>query len=529
MKTKHTILALLLVAFAVQPFVADEKSDLIMFGGDASRNMVSNEKNLPTKWNLKTGENIKWVAEVGSQTYAGPIFYDGKIFVGTNNEALKDETLLGDRGNVMAFDAASGEFLWQSAHPKLGAGRVNDWPLQGVCSTPAVENGIVYYVSNRAEVIAADVDGFHDGTNDGPFKKEGEPRMVTETTEDGETKQVRKFIEKQGKYDEDILWKYDLIGELDVFPHNLAAGSPLIVGDLIFIITGQGVDEGHFNVPTPLAPSFVVLNKKTGELVWENADPGADVLHGSWSNPSYAVIDGVPQVLFPGGDGWLYSFTPGGRFDEEAGYYVGDLIWKFDMNPKDSKWELGGRGTRNNVISMAVIYDGLIYIGVGQDPEHGEGPGNLWAIDAAGKTGDITDSAVVWHRGGEEFHRTMSTAAIHDGIAYIADLNGFLYALDAKTGEQIWMYDTFAAIWGSAFYADGKIYIGDEDGDIAVLKAGREHKDGEGILLAEMNMGSAVYTTPIVKDGVIYIATRTRVVAIEEGAKLKPKSEKAGQ
>ena len=78
MKTKHTILALLLVAFAVQPFVADEKSDLIMFGGDASRNMVSNETNLPTKWNLKTGENIKWVAEVGSQTYAGPIFYDGR-------------------------------------------------------------------------------------------------------------------------------------------------------------------------------------------------------------------------------------------------------------------------------------------------------------------------------------------------------------------------------------------------------------------------------------------------------------------
>ena len=84
----------------------------------------------------------------------------------------------------------------------------------------------------------------------------------------------------------------------------------MIVGDLVFVITGQGVDEGHFNVPVPLAPSFVVVNKKTGELVWENALPGDTVLHGSWSNPSYGVFGGKPQVLFPGGDGWLYSFVP---------------------------------------------------------------------------------------------------------------------------------------------------------------------------------------------------------------------------
>ena len=60
------------------------------------------------------------------------------------------------------------------------------------------------------------------------------------------------------------------------------------------------------------------------------------------------------------------------------------------------------------------------------------GHGNFWAIDAAGKSGDITDSAVVWHVGGEEFHRTMSTAAIHDGLLYIADLSGFVYCFDPR-------------------------------------------------------------------------------------------------
>ncbi len=175
---------------------------------------------------------------------------------------------------------------------------------------------------------------------------------------------------------------------------------------------------------------------------------------------------------------------------------------------------------------MATIVDGRAYIGVGQDPEHGEGEGNLWAIEPGDKTGDITDSAVVWHVGGEDFHRTMSTAAIHDGLMYIADLSGFVYALDLETGERLWRYDVFAAIWGSTFYADGKIYIGDEDGDIAVLKAGRDGgEDAEGVLLHETNMGTAVYTTPIAQDGVIYVASRTKLFAIEEGANWKPKGE----
>jgi outer membrane protein assembly factor BamB len=389
----------------------------------------------------------------------------------------------------MAFDAESGKFLWQSAHPKLPQGRVNDWPLQGVCSTPYIEGDRLWYVSNRGEVICADTEGFTDGENDGPYTDEGE----TVKTDEGS-----KRLPKTGKTDEDIIWRFDMIGELDVFPHNLAAGSPLVVGDIVYTVTGQGVDEGHVNVPAPMAPSLIALDKATGELMWEHSEPGENVLHGSWSNPSYAVIGGKGQVMYPGGDGWLYSFEP----------KTGKLLWKFDLNPKGSEWILGGRGTRNNVISTAVIHDGLIYIGVGQDPEHGEGPGNFYAIDAAGKSGDISGQHL-WHVGGDEFHRTMSSAAVADGLLYIADLSGFLYCFDAKTGEKHWMYDLFAAVWGSAFVADGKVYIGDEDGDLAVLKAGKKME-----LLHESNLGAAVYTTPVAADGVIYVSSRTKLFAI---------------
>ncbi len=120
----------------------------------------------------------------------------------------------------------------------------------------------------------------------------------------------------------------------------------------------NGVDEGHINIPSPQAPSFIAVDKKTGKLLWENSLPGEKILHGQWSNASYGVIKGRPQVIFAGGNGWLYSFEP----------KTGKLLWSFDCNPKDALWKIGGAGTRNYIISTPVIWDDKVYIGVGQDP-----------------------------------------------------------------------------------------------------------------------------------------------------------------
>jgi outer membrane protein assembly factor BamB len=376
----------------------------------------------------------------------------------------------------MVFDAASGEVLWQAAYPKLAAGRVNDWPYQGICSTPAVEDDRVYYVSNRAELVAADTDGFRDGENDGPYTQEADTSAI----------------------DQDVVWTLDMIGELDVFPHNLAASSPLLVGDVLYLVTGNGVDEGHVNIPAPRAPSFLAVDKRSGKVLWQSALPSPRVLHGQWSSPAYGVVHGREQVVFGGGDGWLYAFAP----------RTGELLWSFDCNPKDAVWTIGGAGNRNNLIAMPVVWENRVYVGVGQDPEHGEGSGHLWAIEPKG-SGDLTGQAVVWHRGGEQFHRTLSTVAIADGILYAADLSGHLYALDARTGEPFWTYDAYAAIWGSPRVADGKVFLGDEDGDVVVLRAGRRLER-----LHEVNMGGAIYGTPAATDGVLYVATRAKLFAI---------------
>jgi outer membrane protein assembly factor BamB len=335
-------------------------------------------------------------------------------------------------------------------------------------------------------------------------------------------------------------------------------------GDILFVNTSNGVDESHILLPSPDAPSFIAMDKNTGKVLWTDPSPGLNILHGQWSSPTYGVLGGVPQVLFAGGDGWLYSFDPAGGADGKS-----KLLWKFDCNPKESKWELGGRGTRNNLIATPVIYDDLVYVAVGQDPEHAEGNGHLWCIDPT-KRGDVSptlafkiddpenpipprrlqsvdpkqgevardnpNSAVVWHYAKsdqdgngefdweEEMHRSCGTVAIKDDILYISDFSGLFHCLNAKTGKVHWTHDMLAAAWGSPLIVDGKVYIGDEDGDITIFEFSTEKK----ILSVDeygdpgpINMGNSVYSTPIVSDNVLYISNKTHLFAIEAGGAKK--------
>jgi outer membrane protein assembly factor BamB len=468
-------------AGAAQGAAAATGADWPMWGGTGVRNMVSFMTGLPTAWDVQSGKNVKWVASLGSQTYGNPVVANGVVLVGTNNELLRDPKQGGDRGVLMAFRESDGEFLWQATHEKLTSGRVNDWPFQGVASSPLVLGEHVYYVNNRAELICADLRGFRDGENDGPFKEE---TFTAET-------------------DADYIWKLDMMGEeLGVFPHNLANSSPVSSGDLIFLSTSNGQDESHVNVPSPRAPSLIAVNKATGKVVWEDSSPGDRILHGQWSTPSVGMIADVEQVVMGQGDGWVRGFAAA----------TGEKLWEFDLNPKDSVWPK----TRNEVISTPVIVENVVYIANGQDPEHGEGVGHAYAIDAT-KRGDITESGRIWHY--DKIRRSISTAAVHDGLVYFADFSGFVHCLDAKTGQPYWTHDMFAAVWGSTMYIDGKIYIGDEDGDVTVLQAGKELK-----VIAESNMNSSVYSTPVPANGALFINNRNQLFALAEGASRPPAS-----
>jgi outer membrane protein assembly factor BamB len=365
---------------------------------------------------------------------------------------------------------------------------------------------------------------------------------------------ARKRITIDDLEEADVVWSYDMMAELGVSQHNMCSCSVTAHGDILFVNTSNGVDESHINIPNVKAPSFMAMNKQTGEVYWTDNSPKENILHGQWSSPTVAVIGGEAQVIFGGGDGWVYSFRA-----DEGSNGQGELLWKFDANPKTSEWILGGRGTRNNIIATPVVYKDQVYVAMGQDPEHGEGIGHVWCIDPT-RRGDVSpelavhvddrtkpiphrrlqavverdgelaidnpNSAAIWHykqfdqNGDGEFqfeesmHRSCGTVAIKDDLLYIADFSGLFHCLDAMTGKVHWTYDMLASAWGSPLIVDGKVYIGDEDGDVVIFRLTSERHDP----MAELNMANSVYSTPIVSHNVLYISNKTHLFAISADA-----------
>ncbi len=492
--------------------------------GSHLRNNITDQNNIPTSWDVEDGTNVKWSMELGSETYGNPVIANGKVFVGTNNGAgyLERYPSEVDLGVLLCFNEADGKFLWQHSNEKLPTGRVHDWPQQGICSAPLVDGDRLWYVTSRGEVVCLDTEGFLDGENDGIG---GEPN--------------------ENKNEADVVWSFNMMAEMGVSQHNMCSCSVTGKGDYLFVCTSNGVDEGHINLPKDDAPSFLCMDRNTGKVLWSDSSPGKNVLHGQWSSPAYGEFNGVGQVLFGGGDGWLYSFDVQGDNGEAK------LLWKFDCNPKESLYVLGGSATRNHLIATPVVYDGLVYVAVGEDPEHGEGDGHLWCIDP-NKRGDVSptivynsaapdqpiehkrlqamvesegdfqrdnpNSAAVWHYVGadpEEFettmHRTCGTVAIKDDLLFIADFSGVFHCLDAKTGKPYWTYDMFAASWASPLIVQDRVYISDEDGDVAIFEISKEME-----MIEEVPMNSAVYTTPVAANETLFIANRNRVFAIAE-------------
>lgn len=500
-------------------------ADWPMWGGTPTRNMVSDATNVSIDFDLEKGVEGKviWQQGLGSQTYGNPIVAGGKVFVGTNNGGgwRKDKYPAEmDLGVLLCFSESDGEFMWQLSREKLAAGRVNDWLLQGICSVPAIEGDRMWVVTNRCELMCLDTEGFLDGENDGVIQDE-----VDAT-----------------KQDADIIWNLDMIEELGVFPHNLATSSPVVLGDMVYVVTSNGVDEAHLNVPSPRSPCFLAVNKNTGEVVWEKNQPFDGILHGQWSSPAIGMVNGKAQVIFPGGDGWVYAHDA----------VSGDEIWKCDLNPKETKWELYGKGTRNSIISTPVFHDNSVLIAVGQDPEHGEGVGYLWRIDAT-KKGDVSaelgeigvpgkpnpDSGILWVYGGEVQPILVEADRYNQLESMWADLKALQSQRDGGTPDYNAFMDKYkGAIEGDLLHknffekeqlpereavyrrtmstvavADGLVYAADLSGFVHCidLKTGKRHW--------EHDMLSGVWGSPFAVDGRVFIGNEDGTLTIFKASK----------
>jgi outer membrane protein assembly factor BamB len=445
-----------------------------------TRNMVNlAARNLPTSWSAEEGKlkNIKWVADLGGKSLGHPIVANGRVFVTRS-----------DKWNVRKAVETNGEILWRNSHdlPK------DYWPDFGMPSAPAVVGDEIYYVVPTGEVICAQA--------------------------------------ATGK----VVWRYDMPKELKVSvgygygaPHCVQRpplASPLVVGDHVFVMTGNGANEDG-ELVSPGAPSFIALHRKTGKLVWQSNLPGANGIDCQWSSPTFAVVNNTPQVIFAGGDAVIYGFEP----------ETGKLLWKCDCLPARQK-----RGTdplKMDLFFLAapVVHGRHLYIGLGLTPDsgfvgHTQG-GYFLCLDIT-KTGDVSlfsydaksannkDSALVWAFDGAILPApakgrrcrcgpTTATAAVHDGLVYVSEEYGYLHCLDAQTGRRYWQHDFKASIWGSPYWADGKVFLGSEDGQVCVFAHGKSKK-----LISSNDMDEVCMTTVAAAKGTLFVAVSSKLYAI---------------
>jgi outer membrane protein assembly factor BamB len=501
--------------------------DWPQWGGTPARNMYCSARKLPSHLTKETpGEvrfkpgsreidsagllNLKWAAQLGSQSYGNATIAKGKVFVGTNNEHPRDPRHVGDRSILLCLDEKTGDLLWQLVVPKLASGKVNDWEGLGLLCSPTIEGDRVYIVTTRCEVLCLDINGLANG-NDGAFKDEAKYVVKDVILDKGKPTERRAPPVEPGPKDADIIWTYDMMDELGVFPHNASDCAPLIVGDLVYVNTSNGQDWSHSNIPSPNAPSLIALNKQTGEFAGEDdAKIGPNIMHGQWSSPSTGNVNGKQLVFFGAGDGICYAFDPTPVKEEDTAFLR--KVWWYDCNPPErKKVTYPDADGPSEINATPVFWKNRVYVAVGQDPEHGEGVGILTCIDAT-KTGDITQNGKIWSY--DKIHRSISTVSITpEGLLFVADFSGFLHCFDAETGNLHWRHDLKAHVWGSSLVCDGKVYIGDEDGDLAVFAASKEKK-----LLSETNLGAPVYSTPVVANGVLYVASNRHLFAFEGSA-----------
>jgi outer membrane protein assembly factor BamB len=257
------------------------------------------------------------------------------------------------------------------------------------------------------------------------------------------------------------------------------SSSPIMFNDLL-ILTMDGADFQY----------VAALDKQTGKTVWKtdrsakwNDEDGNGVrmregdFRKAHSTPFIATVGGKAQMISAGAKA-AYGYDP----------LTGKEIWKVQY-PDFS------------VAPRPVYYDGLAYIVTGQTKRE------LWAVKADGH-GDITDTGVAWKlktRVGK-----YASPLLVDGLLYTAADESFVTCLDAKTGESIWTERVGGKYAASPLFADGRIYLFDQDGGTTVIKPGRTFQ-----VLASSKLDNGFMASAAVSEKAFILRTRKHLYRIE--------------
>ena len=414
-------------------------------------------------------------------------------------------------GDDSTDDEASG-VLWQSKVPGLGhSSPVIFGDKIFLVTAVAAEGNVPLQTKRGGNVAAADDDGeqewlvlcYDKASGKELWRKtarKSKPRATrhpkathanTSVCVDG--KHVVAFLGSEGLYcfdmDGELLWEKDL-GVIDVSKYGIGwgfASSPAMHGDKIVIVCDA-----------PKDPYIAALSLSDGKEIWRKSRQG--VCERGWGTPLIDVEGDAAQVVVNGFP-WIVSY---------------------DLESGNERWRVKGGG--DNPVPSAFEAHGDFYI----TSAHG-GPAPIVVVDRdatgnlsdggkqededagseASDSGDKAGTGLVWRseRGGAY----MSSPVVYEDYLYLGNSNGVVRCFNAKTGKSVFQkrLGPKAGVIASLVAADGKIFCASENGKVYVLKAGPKFE-----ILADNDMGSPCFATPAFSEGVIYIRTTDRLVAI---------------
>jgi len=408
---------------------------------------VAEGTNPPITWDLEKSQNVLWKTDIPGLSHSSPIVWGNNVFVIT---------------------AVSSEAKPTFKAKDRGIGLANDdvshtWMIFALDK----RNGRVIWTEKAYEGV--------------PRAKRHVKATQANSTPATDGRYVVALFGSEGLACYDIkgklLWKQDLgvlnPGLWDDKESSWGhASSPIIYRDLAIVQA-----DGH-------KQSFIAaFNLKDGKQVWRVERNEIT----SWTTP--AIYQGKNRVeLIANGGRYIRGYDP----------LTGKELWRFADNETQVKMQ------------APLIANDLIYITGGYPPGRAMYAFRPGAVgDISLKSGEDKNAFLAWSTSkGSPY---TPTPIIYGDLFYALADNGVLSAYDAKTGENIYQQRLPTSFSASPVAADGKLYLSSEDGDVFVVKAGRQYE-----LLSRNVMGQPLMATPALADGMLIVRGENAIYALGE-------------
>ena len=403
------------------------------------------ETKLPTTWDVEKSSNVLWKTAVPGHSHASPVVWGDRIFVIT---AISSDTTAGFKAKAGGIALSNDEtkHTWHIYAIDKRTGRVL-WEQKAYEGVPRAKRHVKATQANSTPVT------------DGRY-------VVALFGSEGLS-----CYDTNGK----LLWKQDLgvlnpglwSDKTSSWGHS---SSPIIYRDLAIIQA-----DGH-------KQSFIAaFDLKSGKQAWRVERDEIT----SWSTPTIYRGKSRTELIANGGH-YIRAYDP----------QTGKELWRFSDSDTQVKMQ------------APQISNDLIYVTGGYPAGR-----TMWVLRPGGsgdislKTGETKNDFIAWSStSGSPY---TPTPIVYGDLFYALADNGVLSAYEATTGVRVYQQRLPSSFSASPIATDGKLYLASEDGDVFVVKAGREFQ-----VLAKNVMGQPLMATPAITQGMLIVRGENTIWAV---------------